>query len=342
MAASSQSASKPASQSAAQTGNQGAASPAAPAAPADPGESLPPDTPVITLSNLCATPTAGECKTVITKGEFEKLVTAGSTQTTVAPSVRARIVQPFAQVVVLDADAEKQGLDKQPEVENMLKVARMRALSQVLQQRLVKEAQQVTPEQVSEYYKQHQDDYTEAKIERLFIPKIAAGQNIDQAKAKAIAERLQKEAAGSKSLDELEKQAYTELGLAQQTPPSTDMGVRRKSQLPPSQQEPVFALSAGQVSNVIDDPNAFYVYKVDSKTTVPEANVSAEIKSAVAQKRYADELKSIFSSVDATLNPDYFGGMKTIDWNAGAEGERPAPQRVPGRGASPTPPTSQP
>lgn len=316
-----------------------------PPAPPDPGASLPPETPVITLNNVCAPGTTGDCKTVITKGEFEKLVTAGSNQTTVAPNLRARIVQPFAQTLVLDATAEKQGLDKQPDVENMLKVARMRALSQVLQQRLVKEAQQVTPEQMDEYYKQHQEDYQEAKIERLFIPKIASGQNIDQAKAKALAERLQKQAATAKSLDELEKQAYTEVGLSQQ-PPQVDMGVHRRNQLPPAHQEAIFALNPGQVTDVLEDPNAFYVYRVDSKTTVPESNLTNEIKGAITQKKYGDELHSIFNSVDATLNPDYFDGMKTIDWETGSQGERerPAPPQrsAPGRTPTTPPPTLHP
>ena len=316
--------------------------PTAPAAPTDPGANLPPDTPVITLKNVCPPGTTGDCKTVITKGEFEKLVTAGSTQSTVAPSVRTRIVQPFAQTLVLDATAQKEGLDKEPDVENMLKVARMRALSQIVQQRMVKEAQQVTPEQMDEYYKQHQDEYEEAKIERLFVPKIAAGQNIDQAKAKALTERLQKQAATAKSLDELEKQAYTELGLKQQPPP-VDMGVHRRNQLPPAHQQAIFALSPGQVTEVLEDPNAFYVYRVDTKTTVPEANLTNEIKSAIAQKKYGDEMHGIFSSVDATLNPDYFEGMKTIDLEGGqGERERPAPRTTPSRTPSVPPPAAHP
>jgi hypothetical protein len=316
--------------------------PPGPAPAVDPGASLPADTPVITLSNICAKGAGAECKTVITKGEFEKLVTAGSARNSLSAPERTRIVQPFAQIVVLDVTAEKQGMDKQPDVENMLKVARMRALSQALQQQMIKDAQQVTPEQIDAYYKQHQDEFEEAKIERLFIPRIASGQNIDQAKAKALAERLQKEAATAKSFDDLEKQAYTELGLQQQTPPSVDMGVRRKTQLPPAQAEAIFSLTPGGVTPVLEDANAFYVYKVDSKTAVPSAGVSNEIKNAIVQKKYADELKGIFGSVEATLNPDYFGGMKTIDWNTGGEGERerPAPRGAP-TGTPRTPPPPQ-
>lgn len=320
------------------------AGPMAPATPPDPGANLSSDTPVITLNNVCAPGTTGDCKTVITKGEFEKLMAAATAKASLTQAERKQIVQPFAQVVVLNATAEKQGLDKQPDVETMLKVARMSTLSKALIQRQIKEAQQVTPEQMDEYYKQHQNEYEEAKIERLLIPKIASGQNIDQAKAKALAERLQKQAATAKGLDELEKQAYTELGLKQQPPP-VDMGVHRRNQLPPAHQEAVFALSPGQITDVLEDPNAFYVYRVDTKTTVPEANLTNEIKNAIAQKKYGDHMRSIFNSVDATLNPDYFEGMKTIDWEAGSPGERerPTPTRAtPSRTPSTLPPAAHP
>jgi hypothetical protein len=338
-----------------QHGAQQAEKPATPATPAaappDPGASLPPDTPVITINNVCspglpgssgASQSSSGCKTIITKAEFEKLVSAGNEQTTVPPATRTRIVQPFAQTLVLDATAEKRGVDKNPEVENFLKVTHMSALARALQQQLVKQAQQVTPEQIDEYYKQHQSDFEEAKISRLFIPKIAASENIDQAKAKALAEQLQKEAATGKDMQELEKQAYTDLGL-KQTPPNSDMGVRRRNAFPPAHQEAVFGLSAGQVTPVLEDANAFYVYKVESKTTVPETNVSNEIKQSVAQKNFREELHSIFDSAETTLNPDYFDGMKTIDWNMGEEHEgraAPPPPRAPGRPTN-TPPSAR-
>ena len=341
---------QPAAGSSAQTGAQ---QPAPSTVAPDPGASLPPDTPVMTINNVCSADLSGSgpaqssgsgCKTVITKAEFEKLVGAGSNQAALPPSARTRVAQPFAQAVVFDAIAKKRGIDKDPEVANYLKVTQMSALAQALRQKLVQEAQQVTPEQIDAYYKQHQGDFEEAKVSRLFIPKIAASQNIDQAKAKTVAEQLQKDAAAGKSMQDLEKQAYTELSL-QQTPPSIEMGVRRRNAFPPAHQEAVFSLSVDQVTPVLEDPNAFYVYKVESKTTVPETNVSTEIKNSIAQNNYREELHSIFDPAETTLNPDYFGGMKNIDWNAGVEGEgrsAPAPARAPGRPTGTPPPTRQP
>src|SRR5437763_8287756 len=99
--------SQPSGQSAAQPSAGSPTSlPPGPTPAADPGASLPADTPVITLSNICAKGAGAECKTVITKGEFENLVTAGSARNSLSAPERTRIVQPFAQIVVLDVTAE--------------------------------------------------------------------------------------------------------------------------------------------------------------------------------------------------------------------------------------------
>ncbi|MBV8206935.1 MAG: peptidyl-prolyl cis-trans isomerase [Acidobacteria bacterium] len=325
-----------------------AAAPAGPAAtgqaaapptpPADPGAALPPDTPVITLDHACAPSfpeshsSGSECKTVFTKADFEKLVNSGRPSSAVPASTRATIVQNFTRFVILDEDALKQGLEKDPELQSALEAARIITIANTVQQRLSHKAQEVSQEQIDEYYKQHADEFQEVKAARIFIPKVAAGQTIDQAKAKALAEQLQKDAAAGKPLEDLEKQAYTELGLKQ--PPSTDMGAHRRNQFPAAQQEAIFALSPGQVTQVLEDPNAFYIYKAESKSTVAEANVSNEIKNDIAQKNFSEELKRIFEPVQVTLNPDYFNGMKTIDLNAGISGEadrRPMPSRTPQR-----------
>lgn len=322
----------------------GGAKPAAPPPP-DAGANLPATTPILTLNGLCSggpQPTGPNCKTVITKGEFERLVLAGSTQTTVPPQLRTRVLQQFAQAVVMDKTADARGLDKDPDVQAFLEASRMQVLMRAFNNKLVQQAQQVTPEQIDQYYQKNHGEFDEAKTKRLFIPKVSAAANIDAAKAREIAEKLQKDAAAGKDMDALEKQAYTELGLPAQQAPSTEMGVRRRRQFSEDQAEAVFKLEAGQVTPVLEDQNGLYVFKAESKNTVPLDQVRTEIKNDIARQNFDEEVKKIFDPVQATLDPDYFNGQKTLEWQAGRDSEQEReqqPRRQPApRGAAPTRP----
>ena len=73
---------------------------------------------------------------------------------------------------------------------------------------------------------------------------------------------------------------------------------------------------------------------MESKSIAPLPSVTNEIKNDIAQQAFSEELKQILDPVQATLNPDYFNGKKTIEWTTGPAGEnegRPQPQRAPQR-----------
>jgi len=100
--------------------------------------------------------------------------------------------------------------------------------------------------------------------------------------------------------------------------------------LPKAQDDVVFALQPGQVSAVAEDPASFYIYKAESKDTVPLDSVRQEIKQRLAEEKYSNEMRSIFQGADAKLNPEYFGTAH-IDLGLpspqGEPGERPRPVR---------------
>jgi parvulin-like peptidyl-prolyl isomerase len=69
----------------------------------------------------------------------------------------------------------------------------------------------------------------------------------------------------------------------------------------------IFALPSGQVSSVVDDPGGFFIFKAESKNTMPLDSVRPEIKQRLAQENYMKEMRDIFQGADAKLNPQYFG-----------------------------------
>jgi hypothetical protein len=114
------------------------------------------------------------------------------------------------------------------------------------------------------------------------------------------------------------------------------MGVRRHGGLPADQEEAVWKLDSGQVSQVFENNYGYYIYKVDSKKTLPLSDVQREIKQSLEQQRYRDAMQEVFANLKIDLNPTYFG-QSTITL-PGAAPTRPAPPRVgPAASAAPSP-----
>jgi protein involved in ribonucleotide reduction len=51
------------------------------------------------------------------------------------------------------------------------------------------------------------------------------------------------------------------------------------------------------------------IYKVISKTTLPEAQVKAEIAREIAQQKYKAAIKAVMDSAQTEFNEQYFGPM---------------------------------
>ena len=103
-----------------------------------------PDDPVITLEGFCAEskPTAGACKTVITRAQFEKLIDA--LQPDMSPALKLKVANAYARNLRMAAAAEKRGLDKTPEFQEAMRYARMQLLAQDLNRVLQAQSNQIT------------------------------------------------------------------------------------------------------------------------------------------------------------------------------------------------------
>ena len=324
--------------------------PAAPTAQPQPKNEAPnpdavaPASPVITLANLCpaASKTApaarrAGCSTTITRAEFDKLIDAINPK--MPPQARGQVAQGYARLLVMITAAQKRGLENDPKIATLLKLARMQALAQEFNKRLQADAGNVTPAQMQEYYQDHQQRFQEAKLLRVFVPKLSGERQLEPAKQKELAEKLRAAAASGGDFAALQKQAYTDSGLTQALPPS-DMGVRRAGTLSPTQNEIVFALKAGEISPVLEDQSGFYVYKIESRSVLPLASAEQEIKQTVARRNYQNALRDIFQPVKPKLNAQYFGS-EAMSWNLGAAGAE-EPEGEEGERERPAPPTPVP
>jgi len=306
----------------AQTG-QPATSPAAagaqapaPAAQPDVAASaaaLPPETAVITLKNLCSRDAAQAvspaCTTVVTKADFERLVDAivPKSRGPLPNATRQQFAKQLSNALLLSTVAEQRGLEKDPKTQQLLMISREQVLSQALSQKMLEESVP-SAQEIETYYNQNVPSFAELTLQRLYIPKASPAKTKPEeiAAEKAGAQKLHDRAAAGEDMEKLEKEAFAS-SANPHAAPSTLMGPRRRGTLPPDQESVVFAMKPGSVSELLDNPAGWFVYKVISGRTIPLAEVNDEISRKLQQQKFTDTRNALLSSVPIETNEAYFG-----------------------------------
>lgn len=320
-----------------------------PAAPADNSASVPADAPVITIDGVCApkpkpaaaagtaakTPAkpaaASPCKTVITKAQFEKM--ANNLAPNINPQMKKQLASVLPRLMAMSDEAKKKGLDKTPQYEERIKFNRMQILAQELQQKIQKDAANISDADLERYYKEHANTFEQYSLDRLFIPRTKQETEVkapndkdeklteDEQKAKQDAEKAQEQenekaltkladdlrtrAAAGEDFAKLQKEAYDAAGMKIESP-TVNMANIRRTGLPPAQAA-VFDLKPGEVSQVITDAGGHYIYKMDSTSPMPLEQAKAEIRSKLQSDRMRETMEKLTTSFKVDLNEEYFG-----------------------------------
>jgi hypothetical protein len=313
-----------------------------------------------------------DCKTVITRAEFEKL--ADTLQPNMPPQVRKQLAGQYPQILYMSQEARKRGLEKDPHFLELLNFTKMQLLKLELERSLADEAGKVSDTEIAEFYDKNATSFQEASLQRIFIPKArqsdapkegASPAEMEAARQRStsfmskLADDLRSRAAAGEDFDKLQKEAYEAAGVKGSPPPTSIPKVRRTG-LPPSQaagvigsppptslpivrrtglppsQAAVLEFKEGEVSQVMNDPQGFFIYRLVSKSTPPLADVKEEIHATLRGQRLDAIQSKMQDAVTADLNKDYFGA----DAPAGAPAQRGGPK--PNPRPRPTPPPSQP
>jgi hypothetical protein len=290
----------------------------------------------------------------VTKGEFEAMIRGLGPRAAAAD--KAKIAEFYAHALAIENQARKINLEKtDPDLAELLWMARIGALGDALHRHLQKQFENVPDSEVQAFYDQHKADFEEATIQRVVIPKPpkpaaavttppakpgekpaeAAPESPSNAKAndqqayteklaalKTTAEKMLERAKAGEDLAKLQQEAFTAAGM-QGKPPDMEPVAIHHNMLPPAHDQKVFALQAGQYTDLIEEPNAYMFYKVVSRRTIPLAEVKEEIKQNLAtenEDRIADQF---FSESKPILVPGYFAPQKP---EKPAAGEKPEAQ----------------
>jgi hypothetical protein len=321
-------------------------------APKVPSSQVPPTAAVITIQGLCPSPAAtgktgaaktaakpasqAGCKTVITRAQFEKLADALNPQMPLP--TKKQLAEAYPRLLLFAQKARAMGLDKEPQFQEMMRFATLQLLAQNLTRSIQKKAGNVSDAQVTKYYQDNPTRFQQVELLRIFIPKSKqhapeAGATAqpkvdtaaDEAAMKTVAEKIHTDAAGGGDFQKLQQQAFEAAGIKSQSP-NVNLGKLTREGLPTNHQK-VFELQAGQVSELLDDPGGYYIYKVVSKQMVPLEQAKGEIRNLLQQQTFRQQMEAMIGSVKPELNQAYFAG--------------PAPQR--GGAAAPNlPPAGKP
>ena len=269
------------------------------------------DQPVITLKDGCKpignlTP-AKDCISEVTKAQFEKLATA------LQPGMNWDSKRAFAGnygKLLIYADAARAlNLENTPDVQQILQFVTNQVLAEALKRHYTEEYAHPSDQQIEEYYKQNNAKYKEAELQRIIVPhqpgtpEKPAPSDADQT---AAAEKIRQQWIAGGDPSKLQQSAYELAGVTGNGSPEITLGKRQAGSLPPNQ-EAVFQLKAGEVSQVFSDPAAYYIYKVVSVREIPVSEVRESIIRTVQQRQIQDKMDEIGRSATPVLNETYFG-----------------------------------
>ncbi len=307
-----------------------------------------PDDTVITLKGFCtdSKQTGDACQTTITRVQFEKL--AEALQPSMSSPLRRQLATRYSMGLKMAAEAEKRGLDKQPSFEEKMYFAHLQILSQELSSALQADSAKVSDADIQDYYNKNLPTYEQAVFHRIIVPRtkqlttpVAStkpGEKAtppptpteEQKKAAEeemtrLADTLRARAAKGEDPDKLQKEAYVAAGLNGNVV-NTKLENQRRSSLPPTHQA-VMDLKAGEVSEVISDPNSgHYIYIMVSKETLSLEKVTPDIRKLVSSQRYRDSMQSFQKDVE--LNDAYFGPTRATPGMPLPPRGRPSPDHA--------------
>jgi len=295
------------------TNRQTAHRPTQAAQPAATAVELPAETPVVTIQGVCdpgEKSDSPDCKTVITRGQMDQIVERLAPGT--SPASHPQLAIKYVRMLAAAKLADERKLQDNPvvaaELRKKVGPARAEVLAKAFYLQLEQAAANPTDSELRQYYAEHPSEFEEGEVWRLSLPISGyskSGMRWNGAIMKTEADSMRNRAVLGYDFDQLQAQAYSDLGIPQ-PPPLTRLTMARRNSMPEDQAQ-VFDLQPGEITPVIESYTKLVILKLISKRIDPFASVLPEIKGDLKQKRLTQELENASKSVTADFNLQYLG-----------------------------------
>ena len=211
--------------------------------------------------------------------------------------------------------AKKAGVERDPRFAEVMRLARMRAMSDMYTALQNEKARKVSVEETQAYYTANLSKFEELTLRRITLPRYNSANLKDEdfaAKAAGLAKEIRERAVKGEDLDALQKEAYDKLGV--KNPPSTKMAVVRRGIYAPDQEKELFALKPGECTQIIEQPSALIIFKLEGRETPSLEKSKDEIVRILTKQNLEKQEQSRNRSVKIDYNEQYLGPAPNSAW----------------------------
>ena len=260
----------------------------------------------------------------VTYGEIEKYLRSVTPQMQQnAMKNRKEFIREYGLMLRLNDMAEKARIDQKSPYKEALAAARMQILTQAEMSELY-DGFPVKIEDEQKYYDENKSRFEQVKLKVIYISFSSKSANApadgkkrlteDQAKAKA--EQLVKDIKGGADFVKLVQENSED---AASKAKDGDFGpLSRSDNVPGPIRDVVFALKPGEVSAPVRQPNGFYIFRAESMSQKPFAEVSGQIVTELRNIHFREWMESTTKSIDIKYDDEQF-------FSAPAAANAPAP-----------------
>jgi peptidylprolyl isomerase len=248
---------------------------------------------VISVDGLCQPGDVKhrECKTSVTRAQFEALVTALPLERRnpgqqMSPAAKRQFAMQYSHLLVLATEAEKRGLQNTQAARELLQYARLQVMAQMLTHYL-QGTTRPTLEEVKSYYTANQERFVELTLQRVYVPahQLADGKT-NEAEMRASADDLHQRAATIAEFSELQAEVNEKADI--KNPPESRIVLPANAL--PATQEAVRKLKVGELSQVIQDPSGFFIYKLEAIRPLALEMAAKEIQDILTELKMQQQI----------------------------------------------------
>ena len=273
--------------------------------PAESPTALSDEKAVIRIRYNCIAESAGQASTCtknVSKQDFDALVRAIDPNMTA--DGRQALAAEYARLVIMAAEARRRGLDQLPEMRTLLDFSALQLLGSRLVRDINGSALAVSSEEIEKYFHDHERDYREVVLSRIFIP-AAVKRQAKNGKAAGRAEQARTRAMGGEDFALLQREI-------KEASPNIRLGPMPCRSLPEAHRQ-VCDLKPKEISSILADNTGYSIYRLESSRRRELNDVRDEIRSTLERQRVQDAIQKVRTPVSLDLDEQYFGKLPKPD-----------------------------